>query len=216
MIDAHPRVLDPPALAGHARRARHRRARRLQLHAPADRRRAGHHQRPGADQHRGARLLAARSRAAHHLPDRDRDGAACRASSTPARCRATACRRSPSSSRTAPTSISRASSSTSASSRRKDQLPAGRRDRRWGRSPPASARSSCGRSRPKPARTKPDGTPYTPTDLRDDPGLDHQAAAAHRARRRPRSTRSAAIEQAVPRHARPGAADGLRADASTT
>ncbi len=41
----------------------------------------------------GAGLFAAGSRAAHHLPDRDGAWPACRASSTPARCRATACRR---------------------------------------------------------------------------------------------------------------------------
>ena len=74
MIDADPRVFDPPALAGDVRRARHRRVRRLEFYAPADRCGARHHQRAGADQHHRARLLAARDRAAHHLPDRDRDG----------------------------------------------------------------------------------------------------------------------------------------------
>ena len=44
-----------------------------------DRRRPGHHQRPGADQHRGARLHAARSRAAHHAAARERDGGPCAA-----------------------------------------------------------------------------------------------------------------------------------------
>ena len=29
------------------------------------------------------------------------------------------------------------------------------------------ARSTCGRSKPRTARSKPDGTPYTPTDLRE-------------------------------------------------
>ena len=44
---------------------------------------------------------------------------------------------------------------------------AGRRARRWARSRPASARSSCTPSRPKPtARTSPTAAPYTPTDLR--------------------------------------------------
>ena len=43
----------------------------LRLH---DRRRARHHERAGADQHRSAGLLAARGRAAHHVRDRDGDG----------------------------------------------------------------------------------------------------------------------------------------------
>ena len=54
-------------------------ARRLELPAPADRRRARHHQRPGADQHRGARLLAAGSRAARSPSRSRRRSPACRA-----------------------------------------------------------------------------------------------------------------------------------------
>ena len=54
---------------------------------------------------------------------------------------------------------------------------------RWGRSRPASARSSCTRSRPQPGARKPDGTPVTPTDLRAVAGLGHPAAAAQRAGR---------------------------------
>ena len=87
----HPRLFHPAsagwcmiAVAGHGR------ARRLEFHAPADRRRARHHQRPGADQHQRAGLFAARSRAAHHLPDRNRDGRPAAACNTRARCRATA------------------------------------------------------------------------------------------------------------------------------
>ena len=49
---------------------RHRRPRHLQLRPPPDRRGAGHHQRPGADQHPGQGALAGRGRAAHHLPHR--------------------------------------------------------------------------------------------------------------------------------------------------
>ena len=61
-----------------------------------------------------------RSRSSSASPSRSRPRwPACRSSSTRARCRATASRRSPSCSRTAPTSTSRASSSTSASSRRR-------------------------------------------------------------------------------------------------
>ena len=41
---------------------------------PHDRCGSRHHQRPGADQHGGARLFAARGGAAHHVRDRDRDG----------------------------------------------------------------------------------------------------------------------------------------------
>ena len=109
MLDASSRSLGPAPLARAARRRRARGIRRLQLSAPADRRGAGHHQRPGADQHRGARLFAARGGAAHHLPDRDRDGGPAAARLHALACRATGCRRSPSCSRTAPTSISRAS-----------------------------------------------------------------------------------------------------------
>ena len=67
--------------------------RRVVADAPADRRRAGHHQQPGADQHRRAGALAGRGREAGHLPDRDRAGRHSRASSTRARSRATASRR---------------------------------------------------------------------------------------------------------------------------
>ena len=73
--------------------ARRRRLRRLQLRPAPDRRGAGHHERPGADQHRGAGLLAARVGATHHLSDRDRAGGVCRGSRTRARFRATASRR---------------------------------------------------------------------------------------------------------------------------
>src|SRR3546814_3563229 len=50
------------------------RAGRLELCAVADRRGARHHQRPGADQYRGARLLAAGNGAALELSDRDGAG----------------------------------------------------------------------------------------------------------------------------------------------
>ena len=45
-------------------------SRRLQLPAPADRRRPRHHERPGPDQHAGEGALAGRGRAADHLSDR--------------------------------------------------------------------------------------------------------------------------------------------------
>ena len=54
---------------------------------------------------------------------------------------------------------------------------------RWGRSRPASAKSSCTRSRPRPARASADGERLHADRPAHDPGLDHQAAAAHRARR---------------------------------
>ena len=44
------------------------------VRAPADRRRAGHHERAGADQYAGAGLFPARSRAARHVSRRDGDG----------------------------------------------------------------------------------------------------------------------------------------------
>ena len=70
-----------------------RRVRPLQLHAAADRRRAGHHERPGADQHRGARLLAAsRPSSASPSPSKRR-WPGCRAWRKRARSRGTACRR---------------------------------------------------------------------------------------------------------------------------
>ena len=70
---------------------------------------------------------------------------------TRARSRATACRRSRSSSRTARTSTWRGSRSPSGSSRPKSQLPPASK-RRWVRSPPASARFTCGRSTRSPAQ----------------------------------------------------------------
>ena len=47
---------------------------RMEFHAPADRRCSRHHQRSGPDQQPCARLLAAGSRATHHVSDRDRHG----------------------------------------------------------------------------------------------------------------------------------------------
>ena len=75
------------------------------------------------------------------------------------------------------------------------QAAAGHRAARWARSRPASARSSCGRWSAKPGATNPDGTAVHATGPAHDPGLDHQAAAAHRAGRRPRSTPSAATSK---------------------
>ena len=63
------------------------------------------------------------------------------------------------------TSISRASWSTNDCSKRAKIFPKAYRPR-WGRSRPAWARSTSGRSRPRTAR-KPDGSPYTSTDLRE-------------------------------------------------
>ena len=137
----------------------------VELHAPADRRHPGHHQRPGADQHRGAGLFAARGGAARHLSDRDGASPACRGSITRARFRATACPRSRWCSRTAPISTSPGSRSPSACSRRKSQLPAGARTRagtgrdRAGRNLHVHGGSRAG-------RTQADGKPWTPTDLR--------------------------------------------------
>ncbi len=61
-------------MAGDDRRPRHGRPWRMELHAPADRRCSRHHQRPGPDQQPCTGLLAAGSRAAHHVSDRDRHG----------------------------------------------------------------------------------------------------------------------------------------------
>ena len=68
--------LAPSAIAGSccSRSPRSRHSARTTTQRLHDRRRARHHERAGADQHRGARLLAARGRAAHHVRDRDRDG----------------------------------------------------------------------------------------------------------------------------------------------
>ena len=60
-------IRDRPPLADAVADAGRGGAGRLELHAPADRCDAGHHQRPGAGEHRGARLFAARSRAARHV-----------------------------------------------------------------------------------------------------------------------------------------------------
>jgi cobalt-zinc-cadmium efflux system membrane fusion protein len=73
-VRTHHRFFHRAALARAAGRARHGRAGRLQLPEAAHRRRARHHQRAGADQHRHARLLPAGDRAARDLPDRDRHG----------------------------------------------------------------------------------------------------------------------------------------------
>src|SRR4029453_9486005 len=72
-----------PSLARAGAPRRHGGAGRGELPAPADRRRTGHHQRAGPDQHRGAWLLAARGRAARHLPDRDRHRGASEARAPP-------------------------------------------------------------------------------------------------------------------------------------
>ena len=56
-----------------------RRSGRLELPAPADRRDAGHHQCPGADQHGGAGLFAARGGAAPDVSDRNGDRRSARA-----------------------------------------------------------------------------------------------------------------------------------------
>ena len=69
------RILDflrSPALAGRRPAASRRAARRVVAHAAADRRRARHHQQSGADQHRRAGALAGRDREAGHVSDRDR------------------------------------------------------------------------------------------------------------------------------------------------
>jgi hypothetical protein len=66
-VRTHSPLRHRAAMARDAGGARHGRARHLQLQPPADRRRPGHHQRPGADQHLGARLFAAGNRAARHL-----------------------------------------------------------------------------------------------------------------------------------------------------
>ena len=68
--------------------AAHRRSRRLEFHAPADRCRARHHQCAGADQHHGRRATR-RSRSSSASPSRSRPRwVGCRISNTRARCRA--------------------------------------------------------------------------------------------------------------------------------
>ena len=57
-----------------------RRRRRARGAEPADRRRPGRHERPGADHHRGAGALAGRGRAVRHRARRARDGRASRRS----------------------------------------------------------------------------------------------------------------------------------------
>ena len=88
----------------------------------------------------------------------------------------------------------------------------GHRARAWGRSPPAWARSSCGPSRPKDGAKKPDGTPYTPTDLRE----IQDWIIKPQLRNVPGVTEINSIggfDKAVPGRARPGAARRLRPDA---
>ena len=183
-------------------------ARHLELPAPAHRRSARHHQRPGPDQHAGAGLLAAGSRTAGHLPGRDRHrGIAARGIHALA-CPATASRRSPSCSRTAPTSTSPAISSTSGCSRRRASC---RRasNPRWGRSRPGSARSSCTPWMPSPDARQPDGQPYDATALRTlQDWIDPPAAAP--GARRDRGQHHRRLREAVPRDAGPGTAAGLR------
>ena len=182
MLDRILRFSIRPALARPRRDARRGRARRLQLPAPADRRRARHHERPGADQHRGAGLLAARGRAAHHLPDRDGDGrpAAARVHALALALRALAGH---GRLRGRHRHLLRAPARrTSACRRRARQLPPGV-EPRMGPIATGSARSSCSPSRPSRARATPTARPTTPTDLRTVQDWIVQAAAAHRARR---------------------------------
>ena len=99
------------------------------------------------------------------FPIETRAGRACRGSTTRARCRATACRRSRSCSRTAPTSTSRASRWPSACSRRarscrRDSSPS------WGPIATGLGEIFMYTVEAEPGARKPDGTPWTPTDLR--------------------------------------------------
>ncbi len=165
-------------------------ARRVEPGTPADRRRARHHQRPGADQHRGAGHLAARGRAAHHLPGRDRDGRAAaprvHALDLPLRTLAGDRRlrgrhrhllRAPAGQRARPGSAREAA--------------AGRRAGDWARSRPGSARSSCSPSKPSrsPAPRRP-APGRRPTCARSRTGSSSRSSAPCRASSR--STRSAA------------------------
>ena len=133
--------------------------------AAADRRHAGHHQRPGADQHRGAGLLAAGSPSSASPSRSRRRWPACRGSTTRARCRATGCRRSRSSSRTAPTSTSRASRSPSACSRCARSCRAGV-EPELGPIATGLGEIFMYTVEAEPEARKPDGTPWTATDLR--------------------------------------------------
>ncbi len=183
-----------------------RRPGRVELHAPADRCHARHHQRPGADQHRSAGLfspLEAEQRVT--CADRDRARRARRGSTTRARSRATASRRSPSCSTTAPTSVLRAPAGGRAHpAGAQSQLPAGLRAGDGPHRRPAWARSSCTRWKPARRAQAADGTPCTATDLRTlqdwvvRPQL-RNAAGRHRGEHDRR------LRAADPRHAGSGA-----------
>src|SRR3546814_5873803 len=67
------RLFNPAALARAGDRRAALRDRCVERHEAPDRCRTRHHQRPGPDQYQGGRLFTARSRAADHLSDRDRD-----------------------------------------------------------------------------------------------------------------------------------------------
>ena len=210
MIDALAPLLHRAPLGRAVPGARRSRARRLELSAPADRRRAGHHQRPGADQHPGATATRRwKSSSASRISSKPRSRA-CRTSNTRARCRAMACRRSRSSSRTARTSTSRATSSTSACSRRRASCPQAS-SRRWGRSPRASARSFSTPCTRTPTRASRTAQPYDATALR----TLQDWVIRPQLRQVPGVTEVNTIgglREAVSRHAGSGAAARLRTD----
>ena len=137
-------------------------------------RRAGHHQRPGSDQHRCSRIFAVGDRATGDLSIETVMAGlattwskpACRAMAVPGdrdlqgRHRHLLCRQ------LVNERIQEAGINCRSASHR-----------RWGRSPPAWGNLPVdGRGQGR--REKPDGTPYTPTRPARDPGLDHQAAVA--------------------------------------
>ena len=203
------------------------RSRRVVARAHPDRCGAGHHQQPGADQHRRAGALAGRDRKAGHLSASKPRWPALPALNTPARFRATASRRSRRCSATRPTSISRASRSTSACSKSAAAFrPAPSRrmgpvstglgeiymwtveyrppDRRRGEGRTAGLAER--RRLSHAGRAALDQRPRARRLSAHGPGLDHPAAAQRRAGRgRRRCDRR--LRQAVPGAARPGEAD---------
>ena len=178
----------------------------LELHAPADRCDAGHHQRPGADQHRGAGLFAAGSGAAHHVPDRD-----CAGRIAESRLHALAF-------------AVRAFAGHGRLRRRHRHLlraPAGRRAHRPGEvAASAGLEPELGPDRDRPGRdlpvhgdggsggAPPDGKPWTSMDLRIASRLGGASATAQHARRH-RGQRHRRLCAAYPRHAGSGAAAGV-------
>ena len=192
MLDAHPRLLDRQPLAGDdGCRSASRRS------APGTSRGCRSTRCPTSPTCRcrstPRRRAIRRWRSSSASPFRSRPRwPGCRGSTTRARCRATACRQ---------VTVVFEDGTDIYFARQlvneriqevKDQLPDGHRDRRWARSRPASARSSCSRWRPSPERASADGTPYDA----DGPAHRSRTGSSGRScapcRASPRSTRSAA------------------------